>query len=147
MPGSRSVFRQHVSPSARRSAIRDTPARAMCLPRQGLLAIITSIEEDAMTDIKKQEKRTVAITGAGGGLVRATALAFAAKGYRVFGTALNTEEIANLKEASSGAVTLFICDITDEADVAAWARQVTGETNGGLDLLVQNAGTLTPGPL
>jgi len=100
-----------------------------------------------MTDIKKQEKRTVAITGAGGGLGRATALAFAAKGYRVFGTALNTEEIANLKEASSGAVTLFICDITDEADVAAWARQVTGETNGGLDLLVQNAGTLTPGPL
>jgi NAD(P)-dependent dehydrogenase (short-subunit alcohol dehydrogenase family) len=93
------------------------------------------------------KKRTVAITGAGGGLGRATALAFGAKGYRVFGTALKPADITDLREASGGAVSLTICDITDERAVAAWAREVADQTNGGLDLLIQNAGTLTPGPL
>ncbi|HZS40399.1 MAG TPA: SDR family NAD(P)-dependent oxidoreductase [Polyangia bacterium] len=93
------------------------------------------------------EQRTVAITGAGGGLGRATALAFAAKGYRVFGTALKPANITDLKQASNGAVRLTICDITDERAVAAWAREVADQTKGGLDLLIQNAGTLTPGPL
>jgi NAD(P)-dependent dehydrogenase (short-subunit alcohol dehydrogenase family) len=60
---------------------------------------------------------------------------------------LKPEEIAELKAASSGAVSLTLCDITDESAVAAWAREVTGQTNGGLDLLIQNAGILTPGPL
>jgi NAD(P)-dependent dehydrogenase (short-subunit alcohol dehydrogenase family) len=93
------------------------------------------------------KQRTVAITGAGGGLGRATALAFTAKGYRVFGTALKPADITDLREASGGAVSLTICDITDESAVAAWAREVADQTNGGLDLLIQNAGTLTPGPL
>jgi NAD(P)-dependent dehydrogenase (short-subunit alcohol dehydrogenase family) len=93
------------------------------------------------------QQRTVAITGAGGGLGRATALAFAAKGYRVFGTALKATEISELSEASAGAVRLKICDITKEGAVAAWAEEVAGQTDGGLDLLIQNAGTLTPGPL
>src|SRR5258708_507162 len=100
-----------------------------------------------MTDTKKAAKRTVAITGAGGGLGRETALAFAAKGYRVFGTVLRPEEIADLREASGGAVSLTVCNITDESAVAAWAKEVASKTDGGLDLLVQNAGTLTPGPL
>jgi NAD(P)-dependent dehydrogenase (short-subunit alcohol dehydrogenase family) len=100
-----------------------------------------------MSDIAKERKRSIAITGAGGGLGRETALAFAAKGYRVFGTALKPEEIADLKVASGGAVSLTICDITDEGAVAAWAREVAGQTDGRLDLLIQNAGTLTPGPL
>src|SRR5260370_6865209 len=94
-----------------------------------------------------KKQRTVAITGAGGGLGRATALAFAAKGYRVFGTALKAAEITDLSEASSGAVKLKICDITNESAVAAWAEEVADQTDGRLDLLIQNAGTLTPGPL
>ena len=93
------------------------------------------------------KQRTVAITGAGGGLGRATALEFAAKGYRVFGTALKVTEISELSEASGGVVRLKICDITSESAVAAWAEEVAGQTDGGLDVLIQNAGTLTPGPL
>jgi NAD(P)-dependent dehydrogenase (short-subunit alcohol dehydrogenase family) len=91
--------------------------------------------------------RTAAVTGAGGGLGRETALGLGAKGYRVFGTALKPAEIADLREASSGAVALTVCDITDESAVKSWAREVGSQTGGGLDLLIQNAGILTPGPL
>jgi NAD(P)-dependent dehydrogenase (short-subunit alcohol dehydrogenase family) len=91
--------------------------------------------------------RTAAVTGAGGGLGRETALGLGAKGYRVFGTAINPAEIADLKAASGGAVVLTICDITDESAVKSWAREVGSQTGGGLDLLIQNAGILTPGPL
>jgi NAD(P)-dependent dehydrogenase (short-subunit alcohol dehydrogenase family) len=94
-----------------------------------------------------QTKRSAVVTGAGSGLGRDIALGLAAKGYRVFGTAISSEEIADLEEASDGAVTLGQCDITDEAAVKAWAAEVTGQNEGRIDLLVSNAGILTPGPL
>lgn len=95
----------------------------------------------------EQRKRSAAITGAGSGLGRDIALGLAAKRYRVFGTAMSSEEIADLKQASGGAVTLSQCDITDEAAVKAWASEVATQNEGGLDLLISNAGILTPGPL
>ncbi len=101
-----------------------------------------------MTSVTKQRQRSTAITGAGGGLGRDIALGLAAKGYRVFGTAMAGGEIADLQQASGGKVALSICDITDEKSVQSWARGVSdtlGET--GLDLLISNAGILTPGPL
>ncbi len=94
-----------------------------------------------------QRKRSAAITGAGSGLGRDIALGLAAKRYRVFGTAMSSEEIADLKQASGGAVTLSECDITDEGAVKAWASEVATQNEGGLDLLISNAGILTPGPL
>ena len=93
------------------------------------------------------KKRSAAITGAGSGLGRDIALGLAAKGYRVFGTAMSKQEIADLKQASGGAVTLSHCDITDESAVKAWAGEVATQNDGGLDLLISNAGILTPGPL
>jgi len=96
---------------------------------------------------KGQRKRSAAITGAGSGLGRDIALGLAAKGYRVFGTAMSSEEIADLKKASDGAVSLSQCDITNEAAVKAWANEVSIQTEGGLHLLISNAGILTPGPL
>ena len=96
----------------------------------------------------RSASRSVAITGAGAGLGREIALGFAAKGYSVFGTALSEEEIQELKAASDGCVHLTIVDMTQEAAVQAWAQGVT-ETLGdaGLDLLINNAGILTPGPI
>jgi NAD(P)-dependent dehydrogenase (short-subunit alcohol dehydrogenase family) len=90
----------------------------------------------------------VAITGAGGGLGRDTALQLAAKGYVVFGTAFTSDEVQDLKEASGGRVSLGVCDITKPESVKAWAGGVSdalGDT--GLDLLINNAGILTPGPI
>jgi NAD(P)-dependent dehydrogenase (short-subunit alcohol dehydrogenase family) len=95
----------------------------------------------------EQRKLSAAITGAGSGLGRDIALGLAAKGYRVFGTAMSSEEIADLKKASSGAVNLAVCDITNEAAVKAWAGNVANQNEGRLDLLISNAGILTPGPL
>src|SRR5258705_8262361 len=101
-----------------------------------------------MTSVTKQRQRSTAITGAGGGLGRDIALGLAAKGYRVFGTAMAGGEIADLQQASGGKVALSICDITDEKSVQNWARGVSDTLGAaGLDLLISNAGILTPGPI
>lgn len=94
------------------------------------------------------KQRSAAITGAGGGLGRDIALGLAAKGYRVFGTAMAGGEITDLQQTSGGKVALSICDITDEKSVQSWARSVSDALGtAGLDLLISNAGILTPGPI
>jgi NAD(P)-dependent dehydrogenase (short-subunit alcohol dehydrogenase family) len=95
-----------------------------------------------------QLSRSVAITGAGSGLGREIALGLAAKGYSTFGTALFEEEVHELKVASNGCVDLTVADMTNEAAIQAWAQGVTGTLgDAGLDLLINNAGVLTPGPI
>jgi NAD(P)-dependent dehydrogenase (short-subunit alcohol dehydrogenase family) len=59
---------------------------------------------------------------------------------------MSSQEIEDLKQASGGAVTLNRCDITDEVAIKDWAREVTTDEDA-LDLLISNAGILTPGPL
>lgn len=94
------------------------------------------------------KQRSAAITGAGSGLGRDIALGLAAKGYRVFGTAMEGAEIADLEKASEGKVTLSVCDIADEKSVQKWVCGVADTLEAsGLDLLISNAGILTPGPL
>mgnify|MGYP001305635176 CR=1 FL=1 len=92
--------------------------------------------------------RSAVVTGAGGGLGRDIALGLAAKGYIVFGTAFSAGEVSDLKEASGGRVSLTVCDITKEQAVKTWAAGVSEALGGsGLDLLINNAGILTPGPI
>jgi NAD(P)-dependent dehydrogenase (short-subunit alcohol dehydrogenase family) len=100
-----------------------------------------------MSPAIQHSRRFAAITGAGSGLGRDIALGLAAKGYRVFGTAITPEEITDLQQASDGVVTLTSCDITDEPAVKRWAGAVSAQTDGGLNLLISNAGILTPGPI
>ena len=101
-----------------------------------------------MSNTAELHQPSVAITGAGSGLGRAVALKLAAKGYRVFGTARSEQHAADLREVSGGKVTLTLADITDQRAVTAWVDQVSDELGErGLDVLINNAGTLTPGPL
>ena len=100
-----------------------------------------------MANVTQQKQLNAAVTGAGSGLGRDIALGLAAKNYRVFGTALSPQEVDDLKGATDGAVNLTECDITDEAAVRNWVSEVVAGTGGGLDLLISNAGVLTPGPL
>jgi NAD(P)-dependent dehydrogenase (short-subunit alcohol dehydrogenase family) len=101
-----------------------------------------------MTATTQKKQRTVAITGAGSGLGRELALQFAARGYGVSGTAFAPAEVQDLKEASEGRVSLAVCDITKPEAVKTWAHGVSDSVgDAGLDLLISNAGILTPGPI
>jgi NAD(P)-dependent dehydrogenase (short-subunit alcohol dehydrogenase family) len=101
-----------------------------------------------MSISSKRSGRSAAITGGGGGLGRDIALGLAAKGYVVFGTAMSPAEAQELKDASRGRVSLTVCDITKEDAVKAWASGVSDALGeAGLELLISNAGVLTPGPI
>lgn len=97
---------------------------------------------------RQKEQKTAVITGAGEGLGRSMALTLAARGYKVYGTALTLNEVEELAIASANKVKLFVTDITDEEAVRNFVGKVSGEiSNNGLDLLISNAGILTPGPM
>jgi NAD(P)-dependent dehydrogenase (short-subunit alcohol dehydrogenase family) len=102
-----------------------------------------------MSPNPKQVGRSATVTGAGSGLGRDVALGLAEKGYEVFGTAITEAETQDLKSASGGRVSLSVCDITKEQEVNAWAGRVSAALGDGrgLDLLISNAGILTPGPI
>ena len=101
-----------------------------------------------MPSTNRHSGRSAAVTGAGGGLGRDIALGLAAKGYAVFGTAMSVAEVRDLKDASGGRVSLTVCDMTKEESVKAWAGGVSDALgDSGLDILINNAGILTPGPI
>ena len=96
----------------------------------------------------KNSGRAAVVTGAGSGLGRDIALGLAAKGYIVFGTASTAAEVQDLTDASGERVSLTVCDITKEQAVRAWAASVSDALGSvGVNLLISNAGILTPGPL
>jgi NAD(P)-dependent dehydrogenase (short-subunit alcohol dehydrogenase family) len=82
------------------------------------------------------------VTGAGSGIGRATALAFAAEGAAVAVAGVpedGVRETARLIEADGGRALALTCDVTREDDVRA-ALGRTVETFGRLDLAFNNAG-------
>ncbi|WP_433220104.1 SDR family oxidoreductase [Dactylosporangium sp. CS-047395] len=84
--------------------------------------------------------RTVIITGAGQGLGRAHALAFAAAGHHVVLNDLSAERLdAVASECTRGKVTVAPGDIADWSFAAALVRTAVDAT-GRLDALVNNAG-------
>jgi NAD(P)-dependent dehydrogenase (short-subunit alcohol dehydrogenase family) len=104
--------------------------------------------EIVMVSKNRNSGRSAAVTGAGGGLGRDIALGLAARSYVVFGTAMSTAEVQDLKDASGGRVSLTVCDMTNEESVKAWAGGVSDALgDSGLDILINNAGILTPGPI
>lgn len=90
---------------------------------------------------------TVFISGAAAGIGRATALAFARRGYRVGAYDIDLTGLASLREeitARGGDVTIGQLDVTDAGD---WAQQLAAFTGSSrrLDILVNNAGILSSG--
>jgi NADP-dependent 3-hydroxy acid dehydrogenase YdfG len=86
--------------------------------------------------------RSAWITGAGSGIGRAIAIAFAQAGARV---ALTGRREAPLRETAAliGGGEVIAADLTDAAAVTQAAARVAG-TIGGPDILVNNAGVNTP---
>ncbi|MCC3769862.1 SDR family NAD(P)-dependent oxidoreductase [Streptomyces sp. UNOC14_S4] len=92
-----------------------------------------------------QSSRIVAVTGAGTGIGRATARAFAAEGARVVAIGRRGEP---LEETAAGhdRITLLPADITAEGGPERIVRAVV-EAHGRLDVLVNNAGIVRGGAL
>lgn len=86
---------------------------------------------------------TVLITGCSSGIGRATALAFLDEGWRVYATARDPDDIANLGDA--GCETLSL-DVTAAEDVETAVERVIADA-GRIDCLVNNAGYGQYGPL
>lgn len=94
--------------------------------------------------------RVAAITGAGGGLGRAIALAFAGAGARLVllehNLAAGQDTAAAVKAATGAAPAVIACDVSDPASVAA-AAEASAATAGAADILINNAALLRPGAL
>ena len=87
------------------------------------------------------------ISGAGGGICRAIAVAFAEAGASVGCVDIDTEaaaETARLVEAAGGKAIARRCDVADETDVTA-ATQAAHGAFGRLDILVSGAAPHDPG--
>ena len=99
-------------------------------------------------DVNVKDK-VVVITGAGGGIGRATALRFAASGARVVATDLDetvARATADAIEAAGGEALALAHDVSSEA---AWL-DILGraeERFGGVDVLVNNAGIFIIAPI
>jgi NAD(P)-dependent dehydrogenase (short-subunit alcohol dehydrogenase family) len=90
--------------------------------------------------------KTAFVTGAAGGIGRATALAFARAGARVALADLSRDglhETARLIDAAGGEALTLTCDVTSEDDVQA-AVDRTVERFGSLDVAFNNAGVEQP---
>ncbi|MEU8438378.1 SDR family oxidoreductase [Streptomyces sp. NPDC029216] len=88
--------------------------------------------------------KTVLVTGAGTGIGRAVALAFAAEGARVVAagrTVAPLEETVALIAAAGGTAAAVPADVTDSVRLAALVRE-TADRFGGLDIAVNNAAVL-----
>jgi NAD(P)-dependent dehydrogenase (short-subunit alcohol dehydrogenase family) len=92
--------------------------------------------------------KSVVVTGASTGIGWGCAKILIASGFRVFGSVRKQTDAERLAQGLGPNFTPLIFDVTDEAAVAAGAKQVEaalrGETLFGL---VNNAGVAVPGPL
>lgn len=91
--------------------------------------------------------KTVLVTGAGSGLGRAIAQAFAAEGASVVAagrTASSLEETVALIEKAGGTAAVVTADVSQFEDVKAMVRRGV-ERFGSLDVAVNNAGVLRGG--
>jgi NADP-dependent 3-hydroxy acid dehydrogenase YdfG len=93
--------------------------------------------------------KVIAITGASSGIGEATARHLAREGARVVLGARRTDRLETLVEAirAEGGTALYrALDVTDRADMEAFAREAVREY-GRLDVFINNAGVMPLSPL
>ncbi|MER5634134.1 SDR family NAD(P)-dependent oxidoreductase [Streptomyces nitrosporeus] len=97
-----------------------------------------------MSSNKEFAGRSVIVTGAGSGIGRATALAFAEKGARVVAADLNAQGAADVVReigAAGGEAVAVVGDLSGQEVVDGLVATAV-ETFGGVDVLVNNAGIM-----
>jgi NAD(P)-dependent dehydrogenase (short-subunit alcohol dehydrogenase family) len=97
---------------------------------------------------EKFNDKTAVVTGAGSGIGRASAIAFAKEGARVMVSDIDTkggEETVNLIQAFGGVAQFFQCDVSKSNQVEGLMKEVI-KSFGRLDFAVNNAGiSMRPG--
>jgi len=93
--------------------------------------------------MKSLEGKTAWVTGAGTGIGRAIAIAFAAEGAKVALTGRREAPLKETAELMNGQALVVPADLTDPAQVERATRKV-GQDLGGPDILVNNAGVNLP---
>ena len=99
--------------------------------------------------LTKGKIRNILITGAASGIGLATATEFARQGWMVYATDRDRERLATECERlrqTGGRVRDFWLDVTDGASIEAVIGEI-GRQDGGLDVLVNNAGYAVLGPV
>jgi cyclopentanol dehydrogenase len=93
------------------------------------------------------DKKVVIITGSARGIGAATIRAFAKHGYAVIGLDVLPEgqKVAEEVNRQGGESAFFVCDVSDEKQVAACVGEV-GKKYGRVDVLVNNAGVVLVKP-
>ncbi|MBK5330409.1 MAG: SDR family oxidoreductase [Ilumatobacteraceae bacterium] len=83
------------------------------------------------------------VTGANSGIGRATAIHLAQQGHAVYGTVRSVDKAGKLQSMSADAgveVNLVELDVASDESVRAGFARILDETNGVVDVLVNNAG-------
>jgi NAD(P)-dependent dehydrogenase (short-subunit alcohol dehydrogenase family) len=83
------------------------------------------------------------VTGANSGIGRATAIHLATQGHAVYGTVRSLDKAGKLQAMAGDAgveITLVELDVADDESVRAGFARILDETEGRVDVLVNNAG-------
>ena len=84
------------------------------------------------------QHRRIVLTGATRGLGRALTAGFATAGHQVLGCGRSAPQIESLRQQFPAPHEFQTVDVSDDAAVGAWARQVLA-AHGAPDLLINNA--------
>ncbi|MBI4883415.1 MAG: SDR family oxidoreductase [Actinobacteria bacterium] len=90
-----------------------------------------------------QQSGVAVVTGANSGIGRATAIQLAVQGFTVYGTVRDVARAEKLADMAAGAgaeVNLIELDVASDESVAAGFADILNDTNGVIDVLVNNAG-------
>ena len=92
--------------------------------------------------------KSIVITGVSAGIGYATTTELLRRGYHVFGSVRKQADADRLQDEFGPSFTPLLFDITDHAAISKAVQQVAVAVHDkGLEVLINNAGILVPGPL